>query len=177
MIKLFSFIIISLITFGCQNSNQNEKRNSLNKNEILDTFSINKKWSNITLKQLLGIKGDSLRKVVLNDINSFAKVPKDTLVVNFQCLDFCGNSPIERVDVSPLFDDIKKRAIEFGFKSVIKDTTQDLLDFGLRSYGNLPYYNLDIDAYENKVHVSQWYIYKPKGKELVQLLKTHTIKL
>jgi hypothetical protein len=160
MIKFF-LIIITIIFCGCQSSD----------------LDLNKKWSDITLQQILSSRKGLLERIALQDIRTFNNVPKDSLVVHFKSGDFCGNSPIERLDGSPLFNDLRRKALAFGFKTIIKDTTTDIWMIGQSAYRNLPHYNLEISANGKTVHIMQSYLYTLSNQKFVETIKDTVIEL
>ncbi len=148
-------IFLFLSTISCQTSESKEK-NAVSNNTTNDTVGLDENYSDIKLQDILEKKKGFFENILFVDIKYLYPVPKDTLIVHFQSLDFCGNSPIERIDPSPLFDLVRSKATKYGFKEIVNDTA----DILLWQNKNLPFYILNISAYKNRVTIFQSYSYE-----------------
>ncbi|MBA4239589.1 MAG: hypothetical protein C0448_02595 [Sphingobacteriaceae bacterium] len=118
---------------------------------------------------------DRLNHIILRQVNFFDKLNKDTLVVRLKPFSFCGNDPIKYVDCSPMFVDIKTKASEYGYKTVLLDT-MDLFNPKYKSYSNVPHYDLFISLDSNVASITQLYTYIEKAK-IIQTKTDTTIEI
>lgn len=144
-------ILILAITSSCQAPISDEQGNT-----PFDTADVNQRPENskITLKDILKVKEDFI------DLSAFDQPSKDTLFIEYIT---DGDTTVNYIDPSPLFDAIKTKALSIGFKTVLKYESQYI-------YTNKPgpmrlvpdnaaHYFIQITAGSNKSTVIQTYRY------------------
>jgi hypothetical protein len=139
-----------------------------------DTIGLDENYSDITLNEIIEKKKGFFENVLLSDIKYYNGAPKDTLIVHFQSLDFCGNSPIKRIDPGLLYPLVESKALKYGFKKLVVDTADMLLR---QERKKMAFYILNISAYKNKAHVDQLYFFEVDSLHKINISSNTAISL
>jgi len=110
--KTLLLIFLIAITSGCQTSISDEKADTLTDTTKVNQHPVN---ATITLDDILKVNSSFI------DLSAFDKPGKDTLFIEYIT---DGDSSANYIDPSPLFNEIKTKALSCGFKTVLNYVPQ-----------------------------------------------------
>jgi hypothetical protein len=176
MVKYFVFILTLIMLVNCQTSTSVEKSNA---DSTIDTTK--SEHFNITLKDITNSKYD-LKGILFQDSWAYYKASKDTLLVFFEESGInCGNAPppLQYISSRSLFDEIKTKALKYGFKTVLTDSIpfEEILlgSYDIDHLEKIAFYKIAIcPITKNKVTIFQSYV---SGKDKIDISKDTTITL